>query len=407
MIGLFLLLWVLPLRAQDLPRCGDREFIVSLPLSDPNLYCIERPVKLEAGEWAATALIFTDDGTLYFVRPYSGELYALRDSNGDQLPDTPEMVADGMRLPAGLATDGTALYILGDGVLYRYQDETLTVLLDDLPSGRGFPASGIAVHAGMIYLGIPMPCDFCEGDNPLHGTILRYDLASAERSIIARGLRYPAALAWYDNRLWVTDTGRDGLYTAQINRERWRNLDEINAFTPDSNTIPHFGFPYCTGDNQPDLSADFDCEQALAPILNSPTQSTPSALVVYQGTAFPHLRGELLVALAGSINLSQVRGFQILALDMVRADQRIQIETIAPTAPVFSQAPTVGFYDEFGAIPNEHAYDISISGAGFFPHKVLGLAVSPQGWIYISIGGGSIYVLRPGDGEICAIRECK
>ena len=33
--------------------------------------------------------------------------------------------------------------------------------------------------------------------------------------------------------------------------------------------------------------------------------------------------------------------------------------------------------------------------SGFWPHRPLGVTVSREGWIYISVGGGQIYALRP------------
>jgi hypothetical protein len=37
---------------------------------------------------------------------------------------------------------------------------------------------------------------------------------------------------------------------------------------------------------------------------------------------------------------------------------------------------------------------MSYRGSGFFPHRPLDVTVTEQGWVYISIGGGRIIVLR-------------
>ena len=34
-------------------------------------------------------------------------------------------------------------------------------------------------------------------------------------------------------------------------------------------------------------------------------------------------------------------------------------------------------------------------GSGFFPQRPLDVAVTEQGWVYISVGGGRILALRP------------
>jgi hypothetical protein len=161
------------------------------------------------------------------------------------------------------------------------------------------------------------------------------------------------------------------------------------------------------GSNQPDMQADFDCSQATAPALFAPTQSTPFALVSYRGEAFPHLRGDLLIALAGSLNNSQIRGFLVSALDPTRADGRIQTEVIVPSAPALSTVEPIDFYDVTGSIVNEHANRLNRIGVGIYPHRTLGLAVSAEGWIYMMAGGGSLYVLRPNDYDICLLRECE
>ena len=38
---------------------------------------------------------------------------------------------------------------------------------------------------------------------------------------------------------------------------------------------------------------------------------------------------------------------------------------------------------------------IHYQGSGFWPHRPLDVTVSVEGWIYVSVGGGRILVLRP------------
>ncbi len=82
------------------------------------------------GELAFTALAAAPDGTLYAARPLAGEVWALADTNGDFLPDTPHLVADGLTLPNGLDYHDGALYISGGSHVYRLQD------------GRAYDAGG-------------------------------------------------------------------------------------------------------------------------------------------------------------------------------------------------------------------------------------------------------------------------
>ena len=115
--------------AQDIPPCSERPFIADLPRVESRLWCIERPIfNRDAGELTFTAIEFAPNGTLYATRPLTGELLALTDTDGDFLPDTPRIIADGLAFPNGLAYADETLYIIGDGHVYQYADETLTTI---------------------------------------------------------------------------------------------------------------------------------------------------------------------------------------------------------------------------------------------------------------------------------------
>jgi hypothetical protein len=115
-LSLLLILLGLPTQAQELPSCSARPLIAELPRVESRLWCLERAIfEHEAGELAFTAIEFAPDGALYATRPLTGELYVMRDSDGDNLPDSPTVVATGMRFPNGLIYAENALYIMGDG----------------------------------------------------------------------------------------------------------------------------------------------------------------------------------------------------------------------------------------------------------------------------------------------------
>lgn len=399
---LLLLPWLLlpTFQAQDddLPRCLERQHVVSLPRTNNQLFCLERPIDLDEGEQALSAIAFDEQGTLYAARPYQGSVVAFHDSDGDGLPDAMRTLVEGLRLPNGLLWHEGALYIVGDGRIYRYANATLETLVDDLPAGRGFLMSGIAIHDGQLYVGIPAPCDACVPENPLRGTVLRMALDGTQRQVVARGLRYPAALAVHRGALWVTDTARDGLYETPA-------LDELNVIPLDEAAVPHFGFPYCIGlDNRPDLADDFDCGQAVAPAIALPTHSTPRALLPYSDDTFRPLRDVLLVVLGGSARQPEIRGYQFLFIQHMPAG-RVLIESILPhDEHAFGQDrvrydPGTGYRGRGSTLLNRR-------GAGTWPHAPLSTAISPQGWLFLSVGGGQVYAFRPGDIDPCERRNC-
>jgi glucose/arabinose dehydrogenase len=385
----------------ELPPCGERDFIAEFPRVISNLWCIENPLGVgEAGEWAYTALAFTGDGNFYATRPQTGELLLLQDENSDALVDSAEPVASGMRFPNGLAVDGNTLYIIGDGAVYRYANRELSTLVDDLPGGRGFMASAITVYNERLYIGIPFPCDFCEVDNELYGTILSMDLEGQNRQIEARGLRYPAGLLIRDNIVWLTDTARDDLPEGIY--------DEINRFDLRAETIPHFGFPYCIGlENEPDGLSNFDCNSAQRPQWGFFGGTTPFSLKAYESETFPWLQGKILVTLAGSFDNSNTHGYALIALEEQGAEQA-QTEVILPADERITGRQIYPSIGRIISLPSSEL--LNRRGAGNWPHRVYDLAVSPEGWLYLSVGGEGIYVLRSGNfssEEICEqLREC-
>jgi glucose/arabinose dehydrogenase len=371
-----------------------------LPRVESHLWCIERPIfEQGAGELAFTAIETTPDGTLYATRPFTGELYMMHDTDGDGLPDNPTLVADRMRFPNGLVYAEDALYIIGDGQVYRFADNTLETVVDDLPGGRGFMASGITYHDGWLYIGVPMPCDFCIPDDDLHGTVVQMRLDGSQREVIAHGLRYPAGLTVWDGALWVTDTGRDDSRDVI-------GTDEVNRidFNTTTTTIPHFGFPYCEGyANIANFPEQFDCDTAVQADIMLYTHSTPLALQPYYGEAFPFLIGDLLLVLGGSPNNSSIRGYQVIYLDSINGEKFI--ETILPHDESIAGVDRVHYSYGYNYSPIWAQY-LNRRGAGVWPHRIFDIALSPEGWIYISVGGGQIFVLRPSDSDPCTYRSC-
>ncbi len=358
--------------AQTLP-CGQRSTSRGDPWIQAGLACLEEPISDPAqGELGFTALAVAPDGTLYAARPLAGEVVAVTDSGGDGLPNQVQVIASGLTFPNGLDYHDGALYISGGAHVYRWQNGTLTTLVSDLPSGGGFWTGGIAVgDDGRIYVATGAPCDFCVSPDPARGAVLRFAPDGSDRRIIATGLREPTALTFMNGDLYVVDSARDGLFDTP-------DLDELDR-VPLDQTDTDFGFPYCVGlHNTPDLNG-FDCSKATPPVVAFPTASNPSALAVYRGTAIPSLEGKLLVVLSGSYNNLDLRGYAVVTVD----PQAGTYALLMPNKP--DNSPGSNFTLE----------QMSFRGSGFYPQRPLGVAVTEQGWVYISAGDGRILSLRP------------
>jgi glucose/arabinose dehydrogenase len=374
--ALLLTVLVTSIRAQDLPPCDQRATFVDPPWVDGRYWCLEEIIRDEsAGELGFAALAAAPDGTLYAARPLYGQVLALTDADGDGLPESSRVIADGLTTPNGLAYHDEALYIVGGPHLYRWRAGELETLVADLPAGAGFWNGGITIGPdARVYVAIGAACDYCEQVDPARGAILSMKLDGSDRQVVATGLRNPGDVAFRDGMLWTLDTARDGLRDSP-------DLDELNRVEPGA----FFGWPYCIGAaNQPDtLSGDHDCTAASAPALTFPTHSTPLGLASYDSDTFPHILGALLVTLAGSSHQSYLEGY---ALAVVRFDEN---GTPSESQIIIPEKSVNWDYDKLDLQPTHY------QGSGLWPRRPLDVTVSAEGWVYLSVGGGRILALRP------------
>jgi glucose/arabinose dehydrogenase len=359
-----------PLAAQP---CAERPQRVESPVVDGGRFCLELAMQDDSGgELSFTTLSVGPDGALYAARPLAGEIYRLTDSDGDALPDTPVLLVDGLTLPTGLGWDGDALYIFAADSLYRWQDDALVVISDALPYSEYGPWNGgLAVSPdGDVFMGISAGCDYCVPEAGF-GTIMRYNPRADSVTVYAEGFRQPAALVWHDFALWASDTIRDAI--------TFRYRDEFNRVMPEA----HYGFPYCYGvQNVRDtLAGDFDCAQVTPPDLIFPARSGPWGAASYSGDAFPYLEGLMLVALSGQPAMSSAYGYGLLAVDSRLGTDGADATFLIPSSPQYAVSHAINS-------------DLQPRGMGFYPRHIYGVAVSPEGWIYVSAGGGRIFVLR-------------
>lgn len=375
-------------QAQTLPTCSERDFLIEFPRINSDLWCIEAPIRTASeADRHYTSFVFDDERNLYATHPYEGRVVMLIDSDNDNLPDDERILAEGLAYPNGITRYDDVLYVMGNGIVYTIDDTgTVSTLINDLPSGRGFIARAILVHEDKLYLGIPSPCDFCVGDNPLHGTVIRTNLDGSEREIIAQGLRYPTALAIYQEALWVTDIARDGLPVHSF-------YDEINRIDLTQETISHFGFPYCIGaENTPDFDGDFECSTATAPTFTLQTHSSPMDLSTYNYDLFPRLQNSLIVVLMGSNNNQYIAGHAVLSIEL--RDNDVLYEVLAPV-DVIGMGRWRWEQDNGYNILLSHAEFVNNQAGGIWGHYPYAVAPSPEGWLYFSASGIGMLVFRP------------
>lgn len=362
--------------AQDtLPSCIERPTQRETPWYDITRWCLETVIDdgeaaARIGRMAYTALAVAPDGTLYAARPLHGEIYAITDTNGDLLPDTPALFASGLTLPNGLTYYEDALYVSGGAHIYRIMlDGEVETLVDDLPTGAGFWTGSVIVGADQrLYVVTGAPCDQCTPDDPLRGAVLSFALDGTDRQVVATGLRASYDLAFAAGALWTTDTAPD--------QATGETLDELNRVEEGA----FFGFPDCWG----------DCAEAASPALRLPTHSSPLGMAAYDGSAFPDLRGALLIAFSGAYNSVDLRNIGLMAVRFDAAGQPTNYDLLVPQ----QAGQTEAYGGRVVPRPIMTADNIELGGFGFSPHRPIDVTVDARGWIYISTGGGRILALR-------------
>ena len=356
----------------DIP-CYWRPTSLDKPWIGPELPCLEEVVPAGVdGELAYTSLAAGPDGTLYAARPLAGEVWALTDSDGDDLPETPRLWADGLTLPNALFADWQSgdLYVAGGPNIYRIlPNGDVTVLVDDLPAGPGYWTGGLTIgelEGGepRLFVGTGAACDSCETGETGRGAVWSFRLDGSDGRIEATGFRQPSDLTFANGAVWALDS-------APASRFDTPNLDEVNRLV----TGGDYGFPQCVG-----ADASPACADTLAPTAVLPTGSTPLGLSGYPFETLPVFTDSLLVALAGSSGQFDLRGY---ALAQIQPD----------TGEVVVRIPQPA--DAGGPVDFARVQDLNYRTVGFYPERPYDVAVSQQGWVYISLSNGRILAIRP------------
>ncbi|WP_119067358.1 PQQ-dependent sugar dehydrogenase [Aggregatilinea lenta] len=366
---------------QQDPPCA----YVLLPYRNANTTCIELvydDVPPDRAVPELGALAIAPDGTLYVLNVAHGEVWSMRDTDGDRFMEPAERVTGGLRLPTGAAYYDGALYVVDLDGIARVDDldgdATVTRLVDGWAIDTGLWTGGIGVGPDeRLYVSTGAPCGACADVAEGRGALISYALDGSDRRVEATGLRAPADFAWNPatGDLWILDQSR-----AVIAGESARPPDELNRFEAGAD----YGYPFCYGGQQIDPvlapPSGIDCSQTDGPADLFPYQSSPSGAAFYTGAAFPGWQGDLLVAFNGSWNLPEPAGYAVVALAFADGLPRGTFDYLAPA----SDDP-----DTFSLTQT------SLMGRGFYPFHPVDVAVDGQGWIYVSVQEGRIYRIRP------------
>jgi len=272
----------------------------------------------------ARSMCLTPGGTLFVGTRDAGNVYALRDTNGDHVADLKYTIATGLRMPNGVAFRNGSLYVAEVSRILRF---------DDIENRLGDPPAPVVVydqdptdaHHGWkyiafgpddkLYVPVGAPCNICERlDNPAYASITRLDVdnPSAGPEIVQHGIRNTVGFTWHPQTqdLWFTDNGRDmmgdDMPACELNHAPTTGL--------------HFGYPYCHQGDTPDpkFGDKRPCSDFVPPAQNLGPHVAPLGLEFGRSKTWPaQYTNQIFIAEHGSWNRTDKIGYQV---SLVRVD---------------------------------------------------------------------------------------
>ncbi len=281
----------------------------------------------------ARAMSLADDGTLFVGTRRAGNIYALRDTDGDYYAETVHTLASGMNQPNGVAYRDGALFVAEISRIVRFDNVLAAVdnrqtpapqvvnddLLNEGHHGWKYLRFG---PDGKLYIPQGVPCNICEEDDA-YGYISRMNADGSNWEVIVRGVRNSVGFDWHPQTgdLWFTDNGRDWLGDDLP-------PDELNHVTAIGQ---HFGFPYCHGGSviDPELGYPGACDDFRAPAQPLGPHVAALGLRFYTGEQFPAMyRNQPFIAEHGSWNRTEPIGYQV-SLVLLTGDTAFSYEPFA------------------------------------------------------------------------------
>jgi glucose/arabinose dehydrogenase len=294
------------------------------PFSEALLAQLQKPAGFSVGLFARDLggpgmMAVAADGSVFVTRPASGDVWRLRDADGDGQAEMRAMVAQGIEGVHGVAIFNNKLYLASTRYVFAgalSADGTVAMpmaVVLDLPAGGDHPHRSIGFGGDKkLYISVAASCDACVEMNQENATMLQAAPDGSARMILARGLRNSAGFSWHPTtgELWAADEGSGP-------RGATTPPDELNRITQGT----HYGWPYCFGKRQvdgqiadpPGAAKDAFCRTTQTPALELGTGGSPVSLVFYDGAQFPmEYRGDALVALRGTTAATPFPGFKVM-----------------------------------------------------------------------------------------------
>jgi len=308
---MFFVFWIIPLSFLHVTTCNADEFPqrnISLPPGfSISTYAENIP--------DARSMALSPRNILFVGSRNAGNVYAVIDKDRDYKADEVITIAKGLNMPNGVAFLDGDLYVAEIHRIIKFTDiekrlrnpPKREIVLGTLPNKQWHGWKFIKFGPdGKLYVPVGAPCNVCEPEDELFGTISRINKDGSGLNIYASGIRNSVGFDWHPQtrELWFTDNGRDMLGD---------NLppDELNH-APRSGL--HFGFPYLHGNDvvDPEYGKMTKNIHFTKPAQELGPHVASLGMQFYTGRMFPNeYTHQIFIAEHGSWNRSEPIGYRI------------------------------------------------------------------------------------------------
>ena len=263
----------------------------------------------------ARSMALSSNNILFVGTMKSGNVYAVIDKDNDFVADEVITIAHGLNMPNGVAIQDGDLYVAEIHRIIKFTDIEKRlhnpgkpeIVFGDLPKKKWHGWKFIKFGPDeKLYVPIGAPCNVCEPEDNLFGTITRMNKDGSGFEIFASGVRNSVGFDWHPEtrELWFTDNGRDMLGDDLP-------PDELNN-APRAGL--HFGFPYLHGSNV--IDPEFGNKPVDLNFTNPAQELGPHVaslgMQFYTGRMFPaKYYNQIFIAEHGSWNRSEPIGYRI------------------------------------------------------------------------------------------------
>lgn len=264
----------------------------------------------------ARSLSYSPSGTLFVSTRSEGNVYALKDTDGDYIADKRYTILKGGNMPNGVAFKDGDLYIAEVNRILKISDieskldnpDTPEIVYDKYPTDKHHGWKYIAFGPdGKLYVPVGAPCNVCESKEKVYASMTRMNLDGSDMEVVHSGIRNSVGFDWHPvtKKLYFTDNGRDmmgdDIPGCELNYASSENM--------------HFGFPYChQGDTpDPEFGKTRKCDEFTPPAAKLGPHTAPLGMTFYTGNQFPEMyHNQIFIARHGSWNRSKKSGYDIV-----------------------------------------------------------------------------------------------